>query len=907
MQPRQRVPGRPQPKGPRLSINSSVAAAHDASSPYTGPPFSPSSGRTPKGEEDLSRDDPDDLFIRFSVSEIKNVQAKFRREADAKQEELRLMVGERYRDLLQASTSIMTISAASDRVVALLGEMKLACAQEEPTPQPIHAHAPRHAQDDGQLAIMQSLSAHIKLLLDAPEHLWHLLEQRKFLHAAWLFLLSRVVYRALVNADDTDEETIWQAKGIDVLEQFPLVQRQWDSISHFRSNISHKATHALREHKMAAEDTCATLVTLHLLESLPLNDTLSHLLAQRSKTLNALLTRSSATTPGAGTGETNGLGYGNSASTPTLEVPPDAVSDVSDILSSILDVLSSTVGVARAIFESDTLTSTTSLIERRLRDINAEASAEAAADPQSISTPGLLATLPSSTHLLTLPSSIQSYRPYVDLDSSSSHISPSILNAKVDEWFARGVEHVQARIGAWFGTLASITELWAVRAKVLEHIANAKGMLLDADRATLVGILDAACKTRAAAVWKLKFADLETALEHGVRAALDVLRADGANAQQDILPTTHLYSSQPPPSLSLVGANPVLALSSFQSYKAALKQKLSGRTPLLHGLLQTLERLAAEEKADLAVLEADHLAVEMRTMYDPVADGSCEHMLDSLTFALDAEEDKASQALHGLLFIGRICHELATSSTFVSDLNLTANSESLFRAKLAAVHSRTLTVWRSVTVQKAAALYQQQSSSATSPTSTVPLPSHPSGPLIEALTHIISATQRLGLSRKSLEEKEPTQAALQDLGHAIAAGISGSSRQWSVQTAQLLWDLEFLLRLSEAGDPHPAANGDAQQNGSSNPTHALQSQLVALIPKATRAQWSSHLEVTLQQQLARTQILLSPLLSLGAWESLALPSSTRTPLLPLGAPSSAQDARVEVGQSHVPRFVLLAS
>lgn len=75
---RQRVPGRPALHGPRLSINSSVAAAHDIGSPYTGPPFSPNSGRTPKGEEDLSRVDPDDLFIRFSVSEVKNVQAKLR-------------------------------------------------------------------------------------------------------------------------------------------------------------------------------------------------------------------------------------------------------------------------------------------------------------------------------------------------------------------------------------------------------------------------------------------------------------------------------------------------------------------------------------------------------------------------------------------------------------------------------------------------------------------------------------------------------------------------------------------------------------------------------------------------------------------------------------------------------------
>lgn len=369
---------------------------------------------------------------------------------------------------------------------------------------------------DGQLAVMQSLSAHIKLLLDAPEHLWHLLEQRKFLHAAWLFLLSRVVFRALVNTDD-GEETVWQTKGIDVLEQFPLVQRQWDSISHFRSNISHKATHALREHKMSADDTCSTLVTLHLLESLPLNDTLSHLLAQRSKTLNALLSRASS-----------------ESRHESADATSDNVADVSDVLNSILDVLSSTVGVARAIFHSVSPATSTSLIERRLRDINSESSHAAAApsDSESISTPAILATLPSSTHLLTLPSSIQSYRPYVDLESSSSHISSPALTAKVTEWFARGVESFQARIGGWFGTLTSITDIWRVRANVIAHIAGAQGLLLDEDRGILMGILDAACKGRAGEVWSIKFSELETALEHGLRASLDLLRADGANAQQ---------------------------------------------------------------------------------------------------------------------------------------------------------------------------------------------------------------------------------------------------------------------------------------------------------------------------------------------------------------------------------------
>jgi hypothetical protein len=113
------------------------------------------------------------------------------------------------------------------------------------------------------------LSAHIKLLLDAPEHLWRLIERKKYFQAGWLFLLARVVHRALVRDDDQDEEN-WANQGIDITvslvklmlvhllsyrvqEQFPLIQRQWDAVSHFRTQIIHKATLSLRLYTAPSE------------------------------------------------------------------------------------------------------------------------------------------------------------------------------------------------------------------------------------------------------------------------------------------------------------------------------------------------------------------------------------------------------------------------------------------------------------------------------------------------------------------------------------------------------------------------------------------------------------------------------------------------------------------------------
>jgi len=105
---------------------------------------------------------------------------------------------------------------------------------------------------DAQLQALQSLSAQLKLLLDCPEHLWRLLEHKRHLHAAWLFLLARVVHRSLTGSED-EEQAGWSGQGINVVEQFPLVQRQWDTISPFRTQITHKATLSLRDHTVVAE------------------------------------------------------------------------------------------------------------------------------------------------------------------------------------------------------------------------------------------------------------------------------------------------------------------------------------------------------------------------------------------------------------------------------------------------------------------------------------------------------------------------------------------------------------------------------------------------------------------------------------------------------------------------------
>ncbi|CAE6458481.1 unnamed protein product [Rhizoctonia solani] len=205
-------------------------------------------GKDKAGDADYSRIDPDEMFVRYSVAEIRAIRSRLLLDADGKREELRQMVGERYRDLLHASTAITNMAGTSERVVATLVDMRESCAGIlllDESPRNRHRSIPNgkstKAQEDAHLKTLQTLSAHLKLLLDSPEHLWRWLEKKQFLHAAWLFLLARTVYRKLSKSsedDESEEEEVmsgdinWSRHGIDVMEQFPVASKQWEAIGY---------------------------------------------------------------------------------------------------------------------------------------------------------------------------------------------------------------------------------------------------------------------------------------------------------------------------------------------------------------------------------------------------------------------------------------------------------------------------------------------------------------------------------------------------------------------------------------------------------------------------------------------------------------------------------------------------
>ncbi|KIJ26911.1 hypothetical protein M422DRAFT_271943 [Sphaerobolus stellatus SS14] len=476
-------------------------------------------------EEDFSHVDPDDLFIRFTIPEVRTIQARLRADADAKQEELRQMVGERYRDLLQASTSIMAMAESSRHVMDAFAGIRETMLLEQREIQPRSSLT--RGKDDHRLKALQSLSAHVKLLLDTPEHLWRLLENKEYLPAAWLFLLSRVVHRTLVT-DDPEETASWEKEGISVLTQFPLVQRQWDSIAQLRPQITHRATQYLRQ-VTTSQEACSTILTLHLLDSLPLTDIISTFLSQRSKALNVLTTRNLdglaptvPKSPGikAKRKSRQLLATSEPSKAVTHKNRKEALRHIKDALLEVLQMIWGSIRIARDVFgpQKD---GSASLVEQTLTNIHSDAPSESV-----LTTSSLLATLPSSTHLLTLPPSIVSYKPYIDPTSSTVHIETSILDSKLSSWFEKAIHGLDGRVQVWLSGLDSIRELWTLRRKLLDKLQNSQG-LQTSEKAIVQGTLDNGVRDRVIQVVNASLAALEEHLESHLHKALLGLQSSG--------------------------------------------------------------------------------------------------------------------------------------------------------------------------------------------------------------------------------------------------------------------------------------------------------------------------------------------------------------------------------------------
>ncbi|KAG8222480.1 hypothetical protein J437_LFUL000842 [Ladona fulva] len=236
--------------------------------------------------QNLSSICPDKLFEECSVAEVQTTQLKLKVEVERKREELRTLVGERYRDLIEAADTISAMKNNSEKIITHIERMSTKCFELQ------EKHLVGFKLDTASSCMERNknrkpyimMGAQLKLLMDIPEKIWAAMDEEDYLLAAQLYLLARHINTSLQYS--SGEEYIESKK---VLQWFPVLTRQWNTISLFRNSILTGCREKLKIVDLNIETASSCLATDLLLEGCSLAVVEQMFLNLRMESLHQIL------------------------------------------------------------------------------------------------------------------------------------------------------------------------------------------------------------------------------------------------------------------------------------------------------------------------------------------------------------------------------------------------------------------------------------------------------------------------------------------------------------------------------------------------------------------------------------------------------------------------------------------
>ncbi|KAG7219353.1 hypothetical protein INR49_001018 [Caranx melampygus] len=224
---------------------------------------------------------PVDLFERYNTDEIRQIERKVRAEIEQKKEELRQMVGERYRDLIDAADTIGEMRQCSESVVRSIEDMHQYCQQLKQGKAGVSGCS-QESQRQWQEKFY-TMAAQIKLLLEIPERIWSAMEASQYLQATQLYLLCCHLHSLL------QLDTAAGGHYSPILARFPILVRQVATTGHFRSTILLDSRSLLRGRAVSDQAIAESLVSTMLLEDSSPRQALADFLLARKASIHQLL------------------------------------------------------------------------------------------------------------------------------------------------------------------------------------------------------------------------------------------------------------------------------------------------------------------------------------------------------------------------------------------------------------------------------------------------------------------------------------------------------------------------------------------------------------------------------------------------------------------------------------------
>ncbi|KAK8579338.1 hypothetical protein V6N12_069664 [Hibiscus sabdariffa] len=239
--------------------------------------------------------DAESLFRANPISEIRNVESATNKQIEDKKEELRQLVGTRYRDLIDSADSILHMKSASESISSNISSIhrsirSLSVSALEP-PSPKLQTPPTTTTTTTRIRIY-GIACRVKYLVDTPENIWGCLDESMFLEAAARYMRAKHVHSNLMLPDgDLDHNNI--------LSNFPLLQHQWQIVESFKAQISQRSRERLLDRGLPVASYADALAAVSVIDDLDPHQVLGLFLEARktwiSHTLSAAAGNADAT------------------------------------------------------------------------------------------------------------------------------------------------------------------------------------------------------------------------------------------------------------------------------------------------------------------------------------------------------------------------------------------------------------------------------------------------------------------------------------------------------------------------------------------------------------------------------------------------------------------------------------
>ncbi|KAM4673903.1 LOW QUALITY PROTEIN: conserved oligomeric Golgi complex subunit 1 [Amazona ochrocephala] len=238
------------------------------------------------------------LFEAHTAAELRAVERRLRAGIEQKREELRQMVGERYRDLIEAADTIAEMRLSAERLLGAVRGLQRGGAARPGPAAPVRGwgrgaggagselpvdllFSPLQARPPAQESFYRA-AAQLKLLLDVPEKVWGAVEGGRYLPAARLHLLGAHLRRQL-------QLDAPRARSSPVLARFPILLRQVAAASHLRSTILQESKALLKSQTVSDQAVAEALCAIMLLEDSSPRQALADFLLARKLAIQQLL------------------------------------------------------------------------------------------------------------------------------------------------------------------------------------------------------------------------------------------------------------------------------------------------------------------------------------------------------------------------------------------------------------------------------------------------------------------------------------------------------------------------------------------------------------------------------------------------------------------------------------------